>query len=162
MKTFNEAMVEVADNVKAIMKTLGFEIIDRGVPTVLRVEPAAWTVNGCAMYIAQQHTIYFRFDETNPLPDDQLEQVLAHEMVHAYQDCNMFNNAICDLTSNAYWEQKFERQAYTVQDLYRGLHLSGPMVCMQYKDIISTLDEERVLDIMDQIVEHSRKNALIV
>lgn len=162
MNSFDQSMIEIATRVKEIMQTLGFAISDRGVPAVRSITSNHWTLNGEAVYVAEEHTIYFHLNMANPISNENLEQLIAHEMVHAHQDTSMFVNITTDLTTDAYWEQEFERQAYTVQDIYKGLHLMGPVVRMQYADTLDQLNEVMLKDITETIMKFSRQHAVII
>lgn len=159
MTTFNEAMVIVATNVKNIMTELGFAIEDKDVPNVFRVTPADWIYPNCdAVYLTDQHAIAFRYDENNPLQDIILEALIAHEMVHAYQNLDHLSGDYTDATLDTYWEQKHEREAYTVQDVYQCRFLSDPETRTATNEIITKhIETNTVEDLIEMVVDYRRK-----
>lgn len=160
MTTFNEAMVEIATRVKSIMGFMQFPITDKGVPTVLRVAKEEWKFEGLSMYNANNHTIYFLYDQENPITDRIAEIVISHEMVHAYQNIDLNHVNVMDSSLDAYWEQEIEIQAHVVQDIYTSLYLLGNEAqSLALGNINKHISEGKLDDLITTIINFQR-NAL--
>lgn len=163
MKTndFNQAMITIHGRVKDIMTNIGLKIHEKEIPTVLRAPANEWEWNCLALYVKDTNTIYFKSDEQNPIDNNVLEMLIAHEMTHSCQDLTNFNIQMVDATVDEYWEQQHEVEAYAVQDIYFGLFLSGPIVAMQTKANINHYKQSNSLKDMFEVVKTHYKNSIM-
>lgn len=106
----------MAEEIKQLMTRLKYNVSDKGVPELtVAGEDIFGDLNIHAAYAPTVHTIFI--NETKPCADEHLLEIIAHELTHAYQDMAHIvdQEQVCiDPSTDAYWEQKFEREAYTV------------------------------------------------
>lgn len=111
--------------VKELMAKMNFEICDKGIPAF---EYSGEEVFGdlliTAAYAPEVHKIFFNTQTIDTCTEDELLQMLAHELTHSLQDMSniKMEDVNIDVTSNEYWEQEFERQAYTIAGMWHLYH----------------------------------------
>lgn len=160
MNSFDTAMNQIADRVKGIMQFMQFKITDKGYPSVKRVNPENWNYSSAqGLYVSKDHTIYYVCDENAPPSDFELENLLAHEMVHAYQELDesfVYNQ---DLNSDEYWEQIHEREAMSVQEIYISMYLKGDESQQRTLAIINDyINVDRLTDLVNTIINVMQTN----
>lgn len=107
---------QLSDKVKEMMAEFGYEITDKGYPTLevlmsdderLEMMPGL-----AAAYSPELHTIFARYG----LGENEMYEMLMHELTHAYQDLShiTIENVCADPELDKYWEQEHERQAYAI------------------------------------------------
>lgn len=107
---------EMANQVKELMTRLNYAIDDKGLPTIATVGKEIFgETNLYAAYAPTEHCIFINSEK--PVDDEDVLEIIAHELTHAYQDLSFATSQkdICiDPTNDLYWEQKHERQAFTI------------------------------------------------
>lgn len=117
-KTMNIDLMleEMATQIKDLMTRLNYAVYDKGVPTMVKVGREIFgDTDLYAAYAPTEHCIFLNNEK--PLDDLDALEIIAHELTHAYQDLSfaVTQDHICiDPTKDLYWEQEFERQAFTI------------------------------------------------
>lgn len=109
---------KMASEVKAIMLELGLTVVDKGLPEVFEASAEDFSehANLIAAYAPDQHQIYINMGQKERFEKDPntLLEIVAHELVHSFQDPSCFININSDPTSMDYWNQDFEIEAMGV------------------------------------------------
>lgn len=160
----NEAFVKISEEVKEIMIMVGYDVVDNELPELVRCTPDQWVgVATPIVYRSAENKIYFCHDILNPIPNQNFECALAHELVHSYQGIDPNSEYHNDPKEDAYWEQRIEIEAYVVQAIYYDLHMSGKLQAMGTRDAFGKMTKEEFKTLEAGIVSRMKSefNSLI-
>lgn len=146
---------EMFEQVKALMIRLGFNVVDKGMPTIKILKGDGWIYGTpIAAYIFNDHVIVIR-EELKHLEEPTIfDELLAHEMCHSLQGLTAEKGKEVEVfeINDEYWELQHEREAYTVGGLftmmYRSKDYIEPSLYQSKMQKVEALINDGMIDVL--------------
>lgn len=151
-------VAKIANEVKSIMESLNLTVVDKGLPEVIEMSAEDFANDTLiAVYTPETHQIFINLFHKERFEQEPLflQEIIAHELVHSFQDLAGIQNVITDVMSDDYWNQQFEIEAM-------GVGLIWTSTCSEVKDMVINEEGDKCGPVYKKMIESNPAKELLV
>lgn len=151
-------VAKIANEVKTIMETLNLTVVDKGLPEVVEMSAEEFGNDTlAAVYTPETHQIFINLFHKERFEKEPLflQEIVAHELVHSFQNLVGLTDIVTDTMSDDYWNQEFEIEAMAVALIWTS-------TCSEVKDMVINEEGDKCGPVYKKMIESNPAKELLV